>query len=484
MSAVLELLPGLRLSPLPRILPRPDTPMDPAEEAAHRFGGVAAAAVHPFEVAAAIEAEGVTDRQVQRDYGRLDAFELAEDLYQVTPRSYPEPAAAPSPWHSPLPTSVLRGVLYALPGLAFPLGAPMLTGPADSGGLPHGTVALALSVLFNWAWNQALAHRTHHWIGRGRHRSAGRCLLRGAFTGAGLGLLGALVGVLAAGRDSGGVLLFCCGQAVYLGASCVLLVIGRERALLAVLAPAALGGAAALLGLFRPTPLTALLLLGTVLFAITQAWRVLRRQLRETDDDETSAEPLPPLLASLPHGLFGMAMSLLTLGIALRGGRLDLAPMVALTVSMGPAEWLLYGYRHRIHGALRAAHTLRGFALLSARSLAVGLLTYLGLLGVLGGALGAALAGHGGGGAGSAGGVWGGVSGLGQELPGLLALGATIWTALLLQALGSVWAAAGICTPAAAATLAGAAEVAVGGLAAVLLVAVACWSLSRVTVHR
>lgn len=466
MSAVLDLLPGVRLVPLSRVLPRPTVPMDPAEEAAHRFGGVAATAVHPFEVAAAIEAEGVTDRQVQRHYGRMDAFELAEDLYADTPRSYPEPEAAPSPWHSPLPTSVLRGVLYALPGLGFPLGAPMLTGPADSGGLPHGTFALALSVLLNWAWNQALAHRTHHRLGRGQRRSAGWCLLRGACVGAALGVLGALLGALIAGRDAGGVLLFCAGQALYLGASCVLLVLGREKALLGALAPAALGGAAVLLGLFRPTPVTALLLVCTVLLTITRAGWELRAKLRDTDDD-SAVEPLPALRASVPHGLFGMAMSLLTLGIALRGGHLDVAPMVALTVSMGPAEWLLYGYRHRIHGALRAAHSMRAFALLSARSLAVGLTTYLGLLAVLG-ATGAALAG----------------STVGRELPGLLALGATIWTALLLQALGSAWAAAGICTPAAAATVAGATEVAVGGIASVLLVGVACWSLGRVTVHR
>ncbi|MHA6760362.1 hypothetical protein [Streptacidiphilus sp. PAMC 29251] len=225
-----------------------------------------------------------------------------------------------------------------------------------------------------------------------------------------------------------------------------------------------------LLGLFRPTPLTALLLVCTVLLAVGQAGRELRKQLRDTDDD-TAVEPLPPVRASIPHGLFGMAMSLLTLGIALRGGHLDVAPMLALTVSMGPAEWLLYGYRNRIHGALRAAHSMRGFALLSARSMAVGLLTYLGLLALLGGAMGAALA-------------KGPVGPVGTELPGLLALGATIWTALLLQALGSAWAAAGICTPAAAATVAGATEVAVGGIAALLLVAVACWSLGRVTVHR
>jgi hypothetical protein len=100
--------------------------------------------------------------------------------------------------------------------------------------------------------------------------------------------------------------------------------------------------------------------------------------------------------------------------------------------------------------------------------MALGLGSYLVLLAVLGGAVGTALAG----------------GPLGQQLPGLLALGATIWTALLLQAFGLAWAAAGICTPAAAATVAGATELAVGSTTAALLLAVACWSLGRVTVHR
>jgi hypothetical protein len=466
-SAFLELLPGLRLEPLPARLPRPDRPMDPADEAATRFGGIAATAVHPFEVAAAIEAEGVTDRQVQRHYGRQDAFELAEDLYADTPRHYPEPEPVPSPWTAPLSASLLRGVLYALPGLAFPLGAPLFAGPADTGRLPHGTFALALSVLLTWAWNQALAHRAHSWLGRGQRRSAGRCLARGAAVGSGLGAGGALLAALLAERASGGVLVFCLGQALYLGASCVLLVLGGEAALLRALSPAALGGAAVLAGLLRPSPVTALLLVCTLGLTALQAWRLLRA-CRDDGDRGSAGDPKPPLRSSLPHGFFGMAMSLLTLGAALRGGHIEVAPTVALTVSMGPAEWLLYGYRSRIHAALRAAQSARGFALLSARSLALGLGSYLGALAALGGVVGVAMT--------------GGPSG--QQLPGLLALGATIWTALLLQATGSAWAAAGVCIPAAAATVAGATESLVGGVAAATLLLIACRTLGRVTVHR
>ncbi|MBC3842565.1 hypothetical protein GXW82_27365 [Streptacidiphilus sp. 4-A2] len=496
MSATLELLPGLRLSPLPPPLPRPgptagpgaadDLPADPAREAAARFGGIAATAVHPFEVAAAIEADGVTDRQVQREYGRLDAFELAEELYAETPRDYPEPEPAPAPWRAPLSASLLRGLVYALPGLAIPLGRPMLTGAADRGGLPHGTFALAASLLLCWAWNQGLAHRTHLWLGRGRRRAAGRCLSRGALAGALLGAGGAVVTGLLTGRHIGDVLIFCAGQSLYMGASCVLLVLGREGVLLGALAPAALGGAAVLAGLLPAIPELSLLLLCTLLLALIQAARALRscgggsdnqdddtrngdaRNDGPATDDPVADDPVPGLLTSLPHGLFGLAMALLTLGTALRGRHVEVAPTVALTLSMGPAEWLLYGYRRRIHRALLTAASSRVFVWHSVRSLLLGLGSYLGILAALGVGLGAAMVGM----------------PFGPQFAGLLPLGAAVWTALLLQALGSVWLSAGICAPAAAATLAGVGVTKAGGIAAAVLLVVACRTLGRVTVHR
>jgi len=470
MSATLELLPGLRLSPLPPPLPRPALPggaADPAEEAAVRFSGIAASAVHPFEVAAAIEADGVTDRQVQRDYGRMDAFELAEELYADTPRDYPEPEPVPSPWNAPLSASLLRGLVYALPGLAFPLGRPLLRGPADVGGLPHGTFALAASLLLCWGWNQGLAHHTHLWLGRGRYRAAERGLRRGVAACAGLGTAGALIAGLLTGRELGPVLLFCAGQSLYMGASCVLLVLGCERGLLCALAPAALAGAAVLAGLLPGSPALSSLLLCTLVLVARRARRALRACGERAEEDD-GGEHAPGLRASLPHGLFGLAMALLTLGTALRGSHVDIAPTVALTLSMGPAEWLLYGYRSRIHHALRAASSSRAFALRSVHSLFLGLGSYLGVLAVLGAVLGAFLAGI----------------PFGPQLADLMPLGAAVWTALLLQALGSAWTAAGVCVPAAAATLAGVGETAVGGISAAVLLLFACATLGRATVHR
>ncbi|MFD5950737.1 hypothetical protein ACFWAZ_18280 [Streptomyces collinus] len=52
----------------------------------------------------------------------------------------------------------MRGVVFALPGLAQVLGAPLFTGPGDHG-LPAGTVPLPAGALCGRTWNQGLAHR-------------------------------------------------------------------------------------------------------------------------------------------------------------------------------------------------------------------------------------------------------------------------------------------------------------------------------------
>ncbi|EST19552.1 hypothetical protein M878_41955, partial [Streptomyces roseochromogenus subsp. oscitans DS 12.976] len=129
----------------------------------------------------------------------------------------------------------------------------------------------------------------------------------------------------------------------------------------------------------------------------------------------------PPLPASLPYGLFGLAAGLLVL---LEGWREPYA-VIVLTVSMGPAEWLLYRYRGLSVGALRATATPAGFRLRSAAVLALCLLGYLLPL------LPAALL-------------------LGAAPAALLPLAATLWTALLLQAFGDAWPPAAICLAAAA----------------------------------
>lgn len=361
-------------------------------------------AVHPYEVAALLEAEGLTAEQIKQRYGHPNLFSLATALYEQVPRTYPEPAPAADPWRPDTVRCLLRGVLFALPGLAYPLTAP-LWHPGRHAAAP------IVAGLVSWAWGQALGHRAHLRMVTGR-REAARTLLAGAPAGA------ALATAAAAPLAGGGpVLAAAAAQSLYLAAAGVLLVLARERLLLAALTPLIAG--AAVLPWWEPGPaVRAALPLLALLATLAGTGHVLRGALAAPAAPAGSS---PRPLWSLPYGLFGLAAGLLVL----LEGRHEPYAVIVLTVSMGPAEWLLYRYRGLSVAALRATATPAGFLLRSAAVLAGCLGVYLLPLLPAAYLTGAAPA-------------------------TLLLLAATLWTALLLQAFGAAWPPAVICLAAAA----------------------------------
>ncbi|UUN25098.1 hypothetical protein [Streptomyces sp. FIT100] len=389
-----------------------DDPVDLlAAELSDRIGP----AVHPYEVAALLESEGLTGERITERYGHPDLFSLAADLHGRVPRSFPEPPPAADPWAPDHVRCALRGALFALPGLAY-----LLTGRLWH--TERGVYALVAAGLLSWAWGQALSHRAALRLTAGR-REAGGTLLVGAPLGA---LAASLAGFAVAGP--GPAALFAAGQSLYLAAAGVLLVCGRERLLLAALAPLTAGAAA--LPWWDPGPLSRIALPAlTVVLSVAAAGHVIRELLGA---DAASGAGRPGLATSLPYGLFGLSAAVL---VALVGQRQPLA-VVALTLSMGPAEWLLYRYRGLSVAALRATVDERAFRLRSAAVLAVCLGGYLLPL------VPAAL--------------------LTRAAPGpLLAVAALLWCALLLQAFGIAWLPAAVTLATAAA--AGTAAVALGG---------------------
>lgn len=370
-----------------------------AAELADRIGP----AVHPYEVAALLEAEGLTADQMREGYGHANLFALATALYEQVPRTFPEPAPAADPWRPDHVRCLLRGILFALPGLAY-----LLTAPLWHPG--RQATALIVAGLVSWAWGQALGHRAHLRMATGR-REAARTLLTGASAGAALATATA---VPLAG--SAPVLLAAAAQSLYLAAAGVLLVLARERLLLAALAPLIAG--AAVLPWWEPG---AALRTGLPLLALQATLAVTGHALRGALDSPAAADgKRPPLLCSLPYGLSGLAAGLLVL----LAGRRDPYAVIVLTVSMGPAEWLLYRYRGLSVAALRATTTPAGFLLRSAVVLGLCLLAYLLPLLPAAYVTGAAPA-------------------------TLLPLAGTLWTALLLQAFGTAWPPAAICLAAA-----------------------------------
>ncbi|MER7831244.1 hypothetical protein [Streptomyces sp. NPDC095602] len=476
---------------------------DPVDELTARLEDLIAQAVHPDEIAAVLESDGMTDDHIRLTYGREDSFALAEDLYARVERRHPEPPVPPAePWHTGLGACLLRGLVFALPGLAYVLGAPLLDGPPAAFGLPAGTVPLLAGAVTGWAWNQALAHRAYAWLGLGDRAAAARTLLTGGPLGA---LLGALVAVAAARPDQWGAVAFAAGQSLYLAAATALLVLGREKGLFGALLPLA-AGAAATLWTAPPGALRVALLLLSLLAATGLAVRALtaegalragaaagergattgERTGRSRPGYRTGRPAAPRFAASLPYGLFGLGTGLLVLYAAL-GDVLAHGPAaavaapaaVALTLSMGPAEWLLYRFRAETLAGLRAATGPAAFRRVAGGTLVLCLACYLTVLLVLAAVCTALITG-----APEPGGPW---------LVTLLTTGAVLWTALLLQSFGAVLAAAVVCALAAGAQTVALATGAgdpravgalVAGAAALTLVALCAVLLGRVTAHR
>ncbi|MEU9985596.1 hypothetical protein AB0E10_02125 [Streptomyces sp. NPDC048045] len=432
---------------------------DPIDELAAELQEFVSAAVHPDEIAALLESDGLSDDRIRERYGVPDSFALAEELYGRTPRRHPEPDGEPlDPWRAGLPGCLLRGLVFALPGLAHVLGAPLLAGPHDAAGLPAGTRTLLAGALCGWAWNQGLAHRAYSWLGLGDREAARRCLLAGAPAGM---LLGTLVALAVAGTGHPAAVAFAAGQSCYLGASGALLVMGRERALLAALAPMTAGAVVSLLHpLPEPARLTLLLtsLTAVATLGVLEVAPAVGAPKRRGAVSIHAAPPRGPdrprrrrsrpkatgprFIGSLPYAVFGLATGTLVvnavLGDVLAGAEhsaVAASAAVALTLSMGPAEWLLYRFRSGSLAALRAVGTPRAFRRAAARTLARCLTGYLAAL------LALALA---------ATALWPHAPApAGLRPAALLALGTVLWTGLLLQSFGAVLGAAAVCCAAA-----------------------------------
>ncbi|MGP3982657.1 hypothetical protein [Streptomyces sp. KR80] len=126
---------------------------DPVKALLHRHRELCERAVDPLEIAAGLEAHGVTDRTAARLRHR-DVFSLAEELYARVPRAEVHPRVAQDDPVRGAAGSVRRAALYLLPG-AFCLAAVATAQPAvvdDAalrlGGGALGTAAAALALRF------------------------------------------------------------------------------------------------------------------------------------------------------------------------------------------------------------------------------------------------------------------------------------------------------------------------------------------------
>ncbi|MGW0518460.1 hypothetical protein [Crossiella sp. NPDC003009] len=347
---------------VPRTLPDVRTLDIPPRlrELAHRFESLCANAVDPLEVAAGLEADGLSDQAVKARYGCPDVFSLAEELFRLVPRAPAEPAPQPEVWAANPKLHLLRGVLFALPGLGYTAATPLLVRPA-------ALAVLVGSLVLSWTLSQGLSYLGYVRLGQGRAAASYSVLRNGLFA------CGALVALLSTGlavaSDAGwAVLALGIGQGVYLLAATVLLVRGAELLLLLALTPAVLAGGLHLLGGHRLLPHWAELLglIGSVL--LTTGFAIWRTRPANPVRDKAKLR-WTELRNALPHALFGLcAAGLLALPVVwavlpdapeIPGAALAALP---ISLSMGIAEWCLFGYRRRMGRLLRESTSLPSFA--------------------------------------------------------------------------------------------------------------------------
>ncbi|MFD7033644.1 hypothetical protein ACFWAR_37015 [Streptomyces sp. NPDC059917] len=100
---------------------------DPVKALMHRHRELCERAVDPLEIAAGLEAHGITDRTAAR-FRHRDVFSLAEELYARVPRGESPDARTAAP--AGAGPADLRGAAYALVPGALALGADLIGGPA------------------------------------------------------------------------------------------------------------------------------------------------------------------------------------------------------------------------------------------------------------------------------------------------------------------------------------------------------------------
>jgi hypothetical protein len=339
------------------------------------FTDVCESAVDPLEIASALEFEGMSDLAVRERYGYADVFALAREMYIQVPRQPAEPPPPEDPWQVSRLQPLLHGLLYGLPAVCFPAAAVLLAGPGAH-------VALIVALLASWAASQGLASLGYLRLGRTTDRGQAKRLLRAGLL-AGLLVVGAVLAVTALlvhARLT--VILFGAGEAAYMLGACVLLVLGAERWLLAVLAPGVLGSTAFLV-LGRPPDLdhAVWLVLGTTpVLAIAAALICTRQRGPAAGRLFVAAE----LRSAAPAAFFGLvAAGLLAFpvvtGVHGHGG-VNVGALLAtlpLSLSMGAAEWSLLRYRRRTRELLRSTQDLRRFGRQSRLALLAALSQYL-----------------------------------------------------------------------------------------------------------
>jgi hypothetical protein len=355
------------------------------EELCEKFATVCESAVHPLQIAGALEFDGWSDQAVRKRYGVSDVFALAEEMYRRVPRRPAEPPPPPDVFQVSRWRPALHGLLYGAPTVCFAAAAGLLVG--------RGVLSVMIvALLSSWALSQALAYLGYMRLGQGVPVQAQRVLLAGL----GAGLVGVLVAmdlVSVAVPVYKPVFIFGLGLGSYMLGATVLLVLGAERLLLAALAPGIVGATVFLL-LGRPAHLehvawavlatTPLLALGLAAARTSRGAELHRNKIKRPGSKPAKLLTMADLRSALPSagwGLVAGGLLVFPVAVGMPGhGGVNTGALIAslpLALSMGAAEWMLVWFRRHTQRQLRKTRKLATFATRTRLMLVAALLQYL-----------------------------------------------------------------------------------------------------------
>jgi hypothetical protein len=216
--------------------------IDPINALIDRVRPLVTRSVDTLQVAAALEASGITDRVARVQFGYSDVFELADVVSQRI-----GPPAAPLPDRPPQPQPVdgrdiSHGALYLIPAAIVP--------PAMAAvGSGASVLAIVLTAAIGWVLSGATAWLAYRLLGDHQPGSASQMLRLSALSALPLAAVTAGIVCVVTGAALESALLAIAAMAFQMAAT-ILVVYKREKWLYATMAPAV--AASILYLLYRP----------------------------------------------------------------------------------------------------------------------------------------------------------------------------------------------------------------------------------------
>ena len=331
---------------------------------------VCSSAVAPLEIAAALEAAGLSQQAVQETTGHDDVFRLAEQLWRTVP--YVEAnVESPPCWRRGNIGDLGRGALYAAPAL-------IIQGYSTAADVRFRWWTLPLAMTLGWAMGQLTAFGGYSMRARNDARGESRVTTLVFVLAIAVTAACAWGAQRAFGGDARSVV---CATAitVYMVASSLLLLHEEQRLGALLLAPAAVASVAVLLDV----PLGGSVAISAIIASGVGTLVAAGRHLGLPFVGRSSVHRSDLSLAAqhLMHGLMcGLALSsILLIGTHISDFSSHAAvTSVPLLLTLGVMEWRLRTFRADVETLARTLVAIDDFAGRAVRIFLRGLVVYVG----------------------------------------------------------------------------------------------------------